>query len=85
MKRLLISVLLAAGLTAGLFAMARVPSKGPTIFTLMILPFYMVGALVSHNAHQPDEIAGYASMFLFFLLISYGGLVAWSKWRRGTK
>jgi hypothetical protein len=83
MKRLLIAVLLAAALTAGLLALVELPSNGPTIFSLILLPFYMIGVLVSHNAHQPDEFACYASMFLFFFLVSLAGLAVWSS-RHGS-
>jgi len=88
MKRLLISILLAGAITAGLLAAAQLPSGGPTVVSLVILPFYMVGVLgvlFSHNAHQPNEIASYSSMFLFFFLISFGGQLVWSRRRGATK
>lgn len=85
MKRLLIAVFLAAGLTSGLVALARVPSDGPMVFSLLILPFYMFGVAVSHNAHQPNEIASFGSMFCCFFLLTFGGQVLWSRYRGGAK
>jgi len=83
MKRIAISLLIAAGLMAGFLALANRPSNGPNIFSVMEMPFYMVGALFSSNAHAPSEIACYSSMFLFFFFISFRAYVAWSNWRRG--
>ena len=84
MKRVLISLSLAAVLTAGLLAVTRLPSSGPAFFSLLLLPFYMIGVVVSHNAHQPNELACYASMLLFFFLVSLAGLAVWTSWH-GTK
>lgn len=78
-KRRLMSAELAAMLTVGLFYLAQQPSNGPNIFTLIILPFYMIGVFFSGNLHQPSEIAGYLSMYLFFFAIVYGALFICSK------
>ena len=85
MKRLLIAIVLAAVLTAGLLALARLPASGPTVFSLLVLPFYMIGGMVSHNVHQPNEFACYASMFLFFFLVSLAGLAVWASWHGSAK
>jgi hypothetical protein len=85
MKKLLIAVLLATALTVGLLALAQLPSNGPTLFSLMILPFYIIGAMFSHNAHQPNEAVTYSTMFLFFFVVSFVGLAVWSRWRGSAK
>jgi hypothetical protein len=78
-KRCLISSVLAAVLTVALLYLAHQPSSGPNIFTMSILPFYMVGVLFSGNAHLPSEIPAYLSMYLFFFVIVYAALFILSK------
>jgi hypothetical protein len=76
--RLLISAVVAALLMACLLYLAQQPSNGPNIFTMSVLPFYMVGVLFSSNAHQPSEIPAYLSMYLFFFATVYFVLWIWS-------
>jgi len=82
-KRSLISTLLSVVLMALLLLGLRMPSNGPNIFSVFCLPFYMIGVLFTHNAHAPDDIVVYSSMFLFFFVITFIGQVLWSK-RRGN-
>jgi hypothetical protein len=74
----LISSVAAALLTASLLYLAHQPSNGPNIFTISVLPFYMIGVLFSGNLHQPSEIPAYLSMCLFFFAIVYSVLWIWS-------
>jgi hypothetical protein len=85
MKRLIISVLVAAALTIGLSTLVQSPANGPTIFSAMLLPFYMVGALVSGNAHEPNEVVCYLSMFLFFFAVSLAVQLTWLNWRKAER
>lgn len=84
MKRLVISIVLAGLTTWGIVALAQLPSGGPTILSLVILPFYMLGAVFSHNAHAPNELVSYSCMYLFFLLVCFGAQVIWSRCRGTT-
>jgi hypothetical protein len=81
----LVSAVLAGALTAGLLYAVSIPSKGPTIFSLLCLPFYMIGMHFSGSIHQPETIATFLSMFLFFFIITFGLIVVASKlFRRRT-
>ena len=82
MRRFLISAVIAIAITAGLLCAIRIPSDGPNIFSLLCLPFYMVGVFFSDNVHQPDEIAAYVSMFLFFFGIAFAAQVVISRIRQ---
>lgn len=64
---------------ASLLYLAHQPSNGPNIFTMSVMPFYMVGVLFSGNAHQPSEIPAFISMYLFFFVFVYAALFLWSK------
>ena len=85
MKRLLISVFVAAVLTVGVLTLVQRPANGPTIFSVLLLPFYMVGVLVSGNAHEPNELVCYLSMFLFFFVVSLAVQFTWLNWRRAGR
>ena len=84
LTRISISALVAAALMGGLLFAIRIPSRGPTIFSMLCLPFYMIGVLFSHSVHAPDEIATNTSMFLFFFVVAYAVFSLWSK-RAGTQ
>ena len=77
--RLLVSAAMAGLLMASLLYLAHQPSNGPNIFTMSVLPFYMIGVLFSGNAHQPSEIPAYISMYLFFYGLVYVVLLIWSR------
>ena len=78
-KIFLISAVLAALLTAGLLYLAQRPSNGPNVFTLSIVPFYMIGVWFSGNVHQPSTLPVYLSIYLFFLAPVYATLFVCSK------
>jgi hypothetical protein len=78
-KRLLISAVAALLLTAGLLYLATRPSTGPNLFTLSVLPFWMIGSFFSGSIHAPAEAPAYLSMYLFFFMVVYVSLFAWSK------
>lgn len=87
MSRILVSAAIAIAATAGLLFAIRIPSDGPSIFSMLILPFYMVGVVFSRNAHQPDTTATYISMFMFFFGIAFATqvIIARILQRRSTK
>jgi len=78
-KRVLISLALSVVLMALLFLGARTPSNGPTVFSLLCLPFFLVGKLFDHISRLSGEIAFYSSMFLFFFTASFVTQIIWSK------
>ena len=80
-KRCLISAGLAALLTVGLIYLAQQPSNESNIFTISMLPFYMIGVFFSGSIHAPSEIPAMISMYLFFFAIVYAALFIWSKTR----
>jgi len=83
-KRSLVAALTSVVVVVLLLAGLRMPSGGPDVFSMVLLPFYMVGVMFSHNAHQPDEVATYSSMFIFFFIVTFTGQVLWSRWHRST-
>ena len=82
MKKLIIPIVVGLTLTAGIRLCAGLPSQGPTIWSIIVLPFYVIGGLVSGSIHAPNEIAIYAAMFAFFFLLALLVQVAWYKLKR---
>jgi glucan phosphoethanolaminetransferase (alkaline phosphatase superfamily) len=84
-KRILISALLATLLEAilvGLATVAQRTSNGQDIFTFCLMPFYMIAAVLTHNAEDTSGVLIYSLMFLFFLGITYLAQVMWARIRK---
>ncbi len=82
-KRTLFSLIGAALLTLVVYLGLQMHSSGPDVFSLIILPFYIISSLVSGNPHEPNEAIGYTIMFAFFFCAVFACQVLWSKLRRG--
>src|SRR5262249_48919364 len=78
-RRCLIVVGISGLVSAGLLYAAQQPSSGPTVFSLCVLPFYMIGVIFSGDVHQPSEIGSFGSMFLFFFAAGYAAQIIWTK------
>ena len=68
-KTLFVSLLVAAGITAGVHATVNLSSILGDISRIIIFPFYIVGSVVSGNVHAPNEAAGYIAMFICFFVL----------------
>ena len=84
-KRILISAIIAIVLEVswlGLASVAQRTSNGQDIFTLCLIPFYVIGAYLSGSAEDPSGFIIYFSMFLAFWGVVYLAVIGWSKLRK---
>lgn len=68
-KRLLLSSLMAVGMTASLALFIQRP--GRHWFDVLLWPAWVVGSWVSGNAHQPNEFAFWVAVFVMDLVLAY--------------
>jgi hypothetical protein len=81
MKKLALSVLVAGIVTVTLVLLAQMPTTGPSIFSIVLLPFYVIGSIVSGNPHAPNEAVVYLSMFISLAFLTYMVLTIFGAFR----
>jgi hypothetical protein len=88
-KRILISIAAAAVLEILWYGLMILASQGPNndgqdFVTQCSMPFYMIGALFSGSAEDPNSFAIFFSMFVFLLLVSYVAQIIWKRIRESS-
>jgi hypothetical protein len=88
-KRILISIAAAAVLEILWCGLMFIALQGPNndgqdFLTQCSMPFFMIGALFSGSAEDPNGFAMFFSMFVFLFFASYVAQIIWKRIRESS-